>query len=731
MRRILKVTLAVLALFVVVSTVPAGAAPSERRMALVIGNASYRVGALATAANDAGLIAQTLRAAGFDVMGARDLDEDSLRNTLRDFVDHASKAGPDAVVAVYFAGYGMQLEGENYLLPIDANIARDSDLPNRALRLSEYTHALAALRLKATIVVVDAARVSPFSLSGQPLAGGLAWVESEPGMLLAFNATPGTVAPEGRKGYGPYAKALAEMIRGGGLQPVDVFDRVRLRVNDITKGAQVPWDASQIEAQFVFFERGPGAPPPVASHEQIASMRSRPMNDLGAQDAYLVTLLRDTFDGYADFLAAYPYDPMARRVRAILAARREAITWRRTYQADTPEAGWSYLKRYPRGPHAADARRLLVRLSAGLAPPPRFTMIEYDMPTPLPDELEFSERPVLIFDDPVFAFAPPPSPVHILEPPPPELAELEPPPPPDGAHTLPVPVFAPVPIYISPPAYVVAPPKPVVSAAANNTTNVATIAKPDGRIVASAPNSPPGVAVSAPAVGTAPFASIAPKAALINSQSPAPPTANPATTGAIALLPSQPLPAMFPTSPILLPPVSGNTPVPNLPVATLWPPTSGNIPPPIPSVANLLPPTTSSLPALTPSAATLAPLPISDELLLSRPLSNPFAATLSPSASPPVTSNTLPSNPLAATLAPPANGKVPLPIPRPAILPPPAPVHQAAPSTPSVVLQPAPPVTAAVRPPSRPPLSSASPPQATARPPSAAKPLEKTCFENC
>src|SRR5580704_6898576 len=193
---ILKFTLPLLALLAVAFAAPADAAATEKRMALVIGNAAYQAGPLATPANDAGLIAQTLQAAGFDVVGARDLDEDSLRHAFRDFVDNASKAGPETVVTVYFAGYGLQLEGENYLVPIDANIGRDSDVPVRALRLSDYTRALATLQLKATMVVLDAARANPFSTSGQPLAGGLALVEAEPGMLIAFNAMPGTVAPE-------------------------------------------------------------------------------------------------------------------------------------------------------------------------------------------------------------------------------------------------------------------------------------------------------------------------------------------------------------------------------------------------------------------------------------------------------------------------------------------------------------------------------------------------------
>src|SRR6266540_3903575 len=114
------------------------------------------------------------------------------------------------------------------------------------------------------------ARANPFAKSGPPLAGGLALVEPEPGMLIAFNAAPGTVAPEAQGPYGPYAQALAQMMREGGLPLAEVFDRVRLRVNDMTKGAQVPWHASKVEAPFVFFERAPDAPPPAISIEQTA-----------------------------------------------------------------------------------------------------------------------------------------------------------------------------------------------------------------------------------------------------------------------------------------------------------------------------------------------------------------------------------------------------------------------------------------------------------------------------
>jgi uncharacterized caspase-like protein len=121
------------------------AAHAEKRLALVIGNAGYQVGPLSTPANDAGLIAQTLQASGFDVVGARDLDQDSLRHAFRDFLDKVSASGPDTVAFVYLSGYGLQLEGENYFVPIDARIARDTDVPAEAVRVSDFTRPLPAL----------------------------------------------------------------------------------------------------------------------------------------------------------------------------------------------------------------------------------------------------------------------------------------------------------------------------------------------------------------------------------------------------------------------------------------------------------------------------------------------------------------------------------------------------------------------------------------------------------
>src|SRR5882724_10668139 len=294
----------------------ATAQQQEKRIALVVGDGAYAKSPLATAANDAGLIAQTLQAAGFDVVGARDLDGDTLRKSFRDFVQKAEASGPGTVAMVYLAGYGLQLAGENYFIPVDSTVNRETDIPIEGLRISDYIRQLAALPLKASIIVLDAARQQPFIEGGQPIASGLALVEPEANMLIAFNAAPGTIAPVEQGPYGVYAQSLAEMIRTGGLPLPEVFNRVRLRVNEASKGAQVPWDAGKIDTQFMFFDRAPDAPAE-APPDQAAAVRNKPIRDLGVQDAYAAALERDSMPGYEDFLAAYPGDPLARRVRAI------------------------------------------------------------------------------------------------------------------------------------------------------------------------------------------------------------------------------------------------------------------------------------------------------------------------------------------------------------------------------------------------------------------------------
>lgn len=414
----------------------AGFAAPEKRLALVIGNAAYKAQPLPTTINDAALISQTLQSAGFDVIGARDLDQNLLREAFRNLTNKIASAGPSAVVFIYFAGYGAQLAGENYLIPVGVEISDVADLPTRAVSLSELKQALSGINSKSTFIVLDVGRPGPFVMAKQ--AGGPAWTEPESNMLIALSTAPGTLARDTSGSYGAYARAVAEMIREGDLGPAMLFDRVRLRVHELTGGGQIPWDASKIEAPFKFLERTSTVAAGTDASERAARFRLQPMRALGVQNAYATALMRDTFDAYTDFLADYWQDPMTKRVRALLAARRESITWERTCQTNESAAYWSYLERYPSGPHAADAVRSLARMGATTMPPPKFARIDYDIPPPLPDELEYIERPMLILSDPALGFEPPPAiSADFLGPPPQELMNLKSSPV-SAAHDLPV-----------------------------------------------------------------------------------------------------------------------------------------------------------------------------------------------------------------------------------------------------------------------------------------------------
>src|SRR5262249_5005918 len=162
--------------------------PQEKRIALVVGDGAYPRVPPATAANDAGLIAQPLQAAGFDVVGARDLDADTLRKSFRDFVQKAAASPANTVALVYLAGYGVQLSGENYFIPVDSNVNSATDIPIEGLRISDYMRELASVPLRASVVILDAARQQPFVEGPQPLASGLALVDASPNMLIAYNA---------------------------------------------------------------------------------------------------------------------------------------------------------------------------------------------------------------------------------------------------------------------------------------------------------------------------------------------------------------------------------------------------------------------------------------------------------------------------------------------------------------------------------------------------------------
>ncbi len=414
------------------SSVRADPPARPTRLALVIGNADYPAAPLSTGANDAGLVAETLAQTGFDVTAMANVDGKTLARLLQAFETKARGAAPDAMIVVYLAGYGVQYDGETFFVPLDAQIARGSDVPVAATRLSVFIKAIEAVPAKAHVFIEDLAQVSPFAMKdAMPLAPGLAPAQAPTGSLYAANAAPGAVAPPQLPPYGAYARALSEMIQDQTLALPELFRRVRLRAGEYTNGAVVPWDDARFDAPVSWSGQVTALPAPSAAS---------PLASLSPGQAYSEVVARDTLAGYAEFVGAFPNDPLLARVKLILAVRREAAFWTAASEANTAVAFWTYMRRYPRLAHYWDARRKLAALGAPLEPPPRFDITMFaDLPAPSADEVALLDRPAMIVADP--DWAPIPSPPAALLPPARAVFTDELPPPPLlPATVLPIPV---------------------------------------------------------------------------------------------------------------------------------------------------------------------------------------------------------------------------------------------------------------------------------------------------
>jgi Caspase domain len=234
--------------------------PLGRRVALVIGNANYRaVPKLANPLNDARVVAAALRAASFtEVIEQYDLGVRELQRALSAFEGKAT--GADWAV-VYYAGHGIEVDGRNFLIPIDAQLKRASDVEDETFALSRVMARVAVAR-KLQLVILDACRENPFAArmvrSGDTTrtvgTRGLAPIDPEfPNLIVAYAARDGQVALDGQGYNSPYAKALAKYLREPGLELGIFFRRVRADVLAETSGKQRPFEYGSLTDENLFF----------------------------------------------------------------------------------------------------------------------------------------------------------------------------------------------------------------------------------------------------------------------------------------------------------------------------------------------------------------------------------------------------------------------------------------------------------------------------------------------
>ena len=186
-------------------------ASAESRLALVIGQSAYRsVPALPNPANDAREVTKLLTDSGFEVSTAADLSQGQMREAVSDFAGKIAAKGADTVALVFYAGHGLQIDGENFLVPVDIDPKREADIPIQAVRLNDILNTLTSVPSKMRILMLDACRNNPFP-DLKTAGGGLALVDAKigaPGTFLSFSTSPGAVAEDGSGSNSPYTNAL-------------------------------------------------------------------------------------------------------------------------------------------------------------------------------------------------------------------------------------------------------------------------------------------------------------------------------------------------------------------------------------------------------------------------------------------------------------------------------------------------------------------------------------------
>ncbi|MGH6816507.1 MAG: caspase family protein, partial [Hyphomicrobiaceae bacterium] len=215
------------------------AAHAEKRAALVIGNSAYQhTRALPNPKNDAAAIAKLLKDMGFEVTPRIDLDYREMREAIRAFGRTARTAD---IALVYFAGHGLELGGENYLVPTDATLAQDVDLDYEVLTLSSVLNTLGSGR-RLTLVILDSCRNNPLgdkmavrSGAARSVTRGLGRPEPKGNVLVAYSAKHGTLALDGEGTHSPYAEALLKHMATADLDVRQMFGRVRDHVLDATR----------------------------------------------------------------------------------------------------------------------------------------------------------------------------------------------------------------------------------------------------------------------------------------------------------------------------------------------------------------------------------------------------------------------------------------------------------------------------------------------------------------
>jgi uncharacterized caspase-like protein len=231
----------------------------DSKIALIIGNADYKLKPLRNAVTDARSVATAMQDVGFNLIVRENASQASMIDAMKEFWLRGRRS--EARV-LYFAGHGMQYRGRNYLIPVDMLISQEEEVPRKAASVDEVVEKLNENNRGVNVVILDACRTPPLAGSTRTRSGGLgvarslspglAQVSAPQGTLIAFSTAPGAVAYDGIDGSSPYTRHLVDQLRTPGQSIEQLFKRVRIGVARDTANKQVPWESSSLMGDFCF-----------------------------------------------------------------------------------------------------------------------------------------------------------------------------------------------------------------------------------------------------------------------------------------------------------------------------------------------------------------------------------------------------------------------------------------------------------------------------------------------
>lgn len=325
--------------------------PQEARVALIIGNSDYKAAPLDNPANDASDLANALEKQGFTVLVRENVGERGLKEAVEIFSKHLKKGG---IGLFFFAGHGIQLKDQNFLLPVDVGFDNETDISYKSISAEYVLSRMAEAGNRINVVILDACRNNPFQQARRSINKGLGVMNvgrAEKGTFIAYATSPGSTAADGTGRNGLYTKHLLRALETKDTDIDKVFGRVRTGVVQDTNGEQVPWTSSSVIGSFYFDPA-----------EDVAALQ---------QPTKSVATAHET----AAEAAAQPYDPV-----------QEKAFWDRIKDSRNPADYIAYLEKYSGAQRAAYAR-WMVQKHGGTVPAPvsgRTTSAPAPAPAPQP-----------------------------------------------------------------------------------------------------------------------------------------------------------------------------------------------------------------------------------------------------------------------------------------------------------------------------------------------------------